>query len=53
MDGLFAIQFLKYKKHIIEVHEDMFGHRYVYIDGQIQAYSISNVKGMINLCYQQ
>ena len=53
MNGLFATQYLKYKKHIIEVYEDMFGERYVYIDGLVQTYSINNAKRMINLCYQQ
>lgn len=51
MDGLFATQFLKYKNHIIEVFEDMFGQRYVYIDGLTQTYSINNAKRMINYGY--
>lgn len=53
MNELFETQLLKYKKHIIQVFEDMFGQRYVYIDGQKQTYSINNAKRMINLCCQQ
>lgn len=29
MSGLFETKLLKYKKHIIQVFEDMFGQRYV------------------------
>lgn len=50
MSGLFETKLLKYKKHIIQVFEDMFGQRYVYIDGQTQTYSINNAKRMISLC---
>ena len=53
MDGLFETQCLKYKKHIIQVLEDIFGERYVCIDGLVQTYSINNAKRMISLCYQQ
>ena len=53
MSGLFETQLLKYKKHIIQVYEDVFGLRYVYIDGQTQTYSINNAKRIINQCYQQ
>ena len=53
MNGLFETKLLKYKKHIIQVFEDMFGQRYVYIDGQTQTYSINNAKRMISLCCQQ
>lgn len=53
MSGLFETKFLKYKKHIIQVFEDMFGQRYVYIDGKTQTYSINNSKRMISLCCQQ
>ena len=50
MDGIFETKLLKYKKHIIQVFEDMFGQRYVYIDGKTQTYSINNAKRMISLC---
>lgn len=30
MDGIFETKLLKYKKHIIQVFEDMFGQRYIY-----------------------
>ncbi len=53
MNGLFETKLLKYKKHIIQVFEDIFGQRYVYIDGQTQTYSINNAKRMISLCCQQ
>lgn len=53
MDGLFETSLLKYKKHIIQVFEDMFGQRYIYIDGQTQTYSINNAKRMISQCCQQ
>ena len=53
MSGLFETKLLKYKKHIIQVFEDMFGQRYIYIDGQTQTYSINNAKRMISLCCQQ
>lgn len=53
MSGLFETKLLKYKKHIIQVFEDMFGQRYVYIDGKTQTYSINNAKRMISLCCQQ
>ena len=29
MDGIFETKLLKYKKHIIQVFEDMFGQRYI------------------------
>lgn len=51
MSGLFETQLLKYKKHIIQIFEDMFGQRYVYIDGQTQTYSINNAKRMISYGY--
>ncbi len=53
MDGLFETKLLKYKKHIIQVYEDIFGERYIYIDGLTQTYSINNAKRIISLCYQQ
>lgn len=53
MNELFETRLLKYKKNIIQVFEDMFGQRYVYINGITQTYSINNAKRMINLCYQQ
>ena len=53
MNGLFETKLLKYKKHIIQVFEDMFGQRYVYIDGKTQTYSVNNAKRMISLCCQQ
>ena len=53
MSSLFETKLLKYKKHIIQVFEDMFGQRYVYIDGITQAHSVNNAKRMISLCYQQ
>ncbi len=53
MDSVFETKLLKYKKHIIQVFEDMFGQRYVYIDGITQAYSVNNAKRMISLCCQQ
>lgn len=53
MSGLFETKLLKYKKHIIQVFEDMFGQRYIYIDGQTQTCSINNAKRMISLCCQQ
>ena len=53
MNGLFETKLLKYKKHIIQVFEDVFGQRYVYIDGQTQTSSINNAKRMISLCCQQ
>lgn len=53
MNEIFETQLLKYKKHIIQVFEDVFGMRYVYIDGQTQTYSINNAKRMINQCCQQ
>ena len=53
MDGIFETKLLKYKKHIIQVFEDMFCQRDVYIDGQTQTYSINNAKRMISLCCQQ
>lgn len=52
MYDLIEIQLLKYKKHIIQVFEDMFGQRYIYIDGETQTYSINNAKRIINLCNQ-
>ncbi len=52
MDGLFETKLLKYKKHIIQVCEDIFGERYIYIDGLTQTYSINNAKRIISLCYQ-
>lgn len=51
MNGLFETQCLKYKKHIIQVFEDIFGERYVYIDGLVQTYSINNAKKMISYGY--
>lgn len=53
MSGLFETQFLQYKKHIIQVFEDMFGQRYIYIDGLTQTYSINNAKRIISQCCQQ
>lgn len=53
MNGLFETKLLKYKKHIIQVFEDEFGQRYVYIDGQTQTSSINNAKRMISLWCQQ
>ena len=53
MDGIFETKLIKYKKHIIQVFEDMFCQRDVYIDGQTQTYSINNAKRMISLCCQQ
>lgn len=53
MSELFETRLLKYKKHIIQVFEDMYGQRYIYIDGLVQTYSINNAKRMISLCYQQ
>lgn len=53
MNSLFETKLLKYKKHFIQVFEDMYGQRYIYIDGQTQTYSINNAKRMINQCYQQ
>ena len=53
MDGIFETKLLKYKKHIIQVFEDMFGQRYVYIDGKTQTYSINNAKRMISSGSQQ
>lgn len=53
MNGLFETKLIKYKKHIIQIFEDMFGQRYVYIDGHIQTYSINNAKRTISLCFQQ
>lgn len=53
MFDLVETRLLKYKKHIIQVFEDMFGQRYVYIDGITPTYSVNNAKRMISLCYQQ
>lgn len=51
MFDMVETQLLKYKKHIIQVFEDNFGQRYVYIDGMKQTYSINNAKRMINYGY--
>ena len=51
MYDLIETQLLKYKKHIIQVFEDHFGQRYVYVDGARQTYSINNAKRMINYEY--
>ena len=41
------------EKQIKKLREDMFGQRYVYIDGKTWTYSINNAKKMISLCFQQ
>lgn len=57
MDGIFETKRVRHRlmthPHIIQVFEDMFGQRYVYIDGKTQTYSVNNAKRMISLCCQQ
>ena len=48
MNDLIETKILKYKQHIIQVFEDHFGMRYVYIDAVTQTYSINNAKRIIN-----
>lgn len=53
MHELIESKCITYKKHVIQVFEDWWNQRYVYIDGGTLANSINNAKQIINQCYRQ
>lgn len=53
MNGLIESKCITYKKHVIQVFEDWWNQRCIFIEGKTWANSINNAKQIINKCCQQ